>query len=165
MQRIILIAAAILAAPVAHAEIYKCVVGGKTIFSQQPCAENAQVVKPKVVQPSASAVAEQQGVNESLSAASSVMERDRRLTGIARDMAAVDEDIVRIQAARRLDLRRLEASGRLAHNNLAGATWQQSLATEMQAVNARYDSELRIAESRRESLMRERERLLSATQP
>ncbi|MDD2892619.1 MAG: DUF4124 domain-containing protein [Halothiobacillaceae bacterium] len=38
----------LLLATTAHAEIYKCVVDGKTIFSQQPCAAEAVVVTPKV---------------------------------------------------------------------------------------------------------------------
>lgn len=164
-MRWLLFPAMLLAAHAAQAEIYKCVVNGKTTFSQQACGDNAVEVIPKVVKPSASALAEQQGVNESLSAASSSMERDRRLIGIARDMAVMDEDIARIQEARSIELKRLEVSGRFANNNLAGATWQQSLATEMQAVNARYDSEIRIIESRREALMRERERLLAAPTP
>ena len=37
----------LLMATTAHAEIFKCVVGGKTTFSQQPCAADAVVVTPK----------------------------------------------------------------------------------------------------------------------
>jgi dTDP-D-glucose 4,6-dehydratase len=164
-MRSIIIAVAIVAASVAQADIYKCVVNGKTTFSQQPCGDNAEVVKPRVVETSAQAVSQQQAVTESLKAASDRMAHDRRLADIERQLTDLDGAEAQTQQARDLEIRRLQATMMYANNNLAGATWQQSLATEMQAMHARFDSELRIIQSRRDALMRERERLLSTPAP
>lgn len=148
-----------ISAPAAHAEIYKCVSGGKTVFSQQPCAPDASTVTPKYVQPSAESVAQRKEATEKLSASSKNIDREHRIMEIDLEMQRLDESEQVTQNNRLLELRRLEEQGRYANNNLAGATWEQSLAMKMQAVNGRYDSELKIIESRRQALQGERDRL------
>lgn len=37
----------------AHAEIFKCVINGNTVFSDEPCADNAEQLKLNVYQPKA----------------------------------------------------------------------------------------------------------------
>lgn len=143
----------------AHAEIYKCVSGGETVFSQQPCAPGAATVTPKYVQPSADSVIQRKEATEKLSASSKNIDREHRIMEVDLEMQRLDESEQVTQNNRLLELRRLEEQGRYANNNLAGATWEQSLATKMQAVNGRYDSELKIIESRRQALQGERDRL------
>jgi len=147
----------------AHAEIYKCVSGGKTVFSQQPCAPDAATVTPKYVQPSADSIAQRKDATEKMSATSKDIDREHRIMDIDLEMQRLDESERQTQNKRLLELRVLEEQGRYANNNLAGATWEQSLAMKMQAVNGRYDSELKIIESRRQALQGERDRLTKQT--
>jgi len=51
MKRAIIVIAFALALP-AHAQVYKCAEGGKTIYSQTPCAANAKPIELKVHHPS-----------------------------------------------------------------------------------------------------------------
>lgn len=151
-MRPIIILAAILAAPMAQAEIYKCKVNGQTVFSQQPCGEHAVEVKPKVSQPSAAAVAEQQAVNASVQAAASSMERSRRMGQIERALADLDARIVQMEADRDWKIANLRFSRNYANNNLAGAAWQQSLAMEMGAVSAQYATSISSAQMEKQRL-------------
>lgn len=158
-MRTIILAAVVIAAPIAKAEIYKCVVGGKTTFSQQPCAPDAVEVKPKVVRPSASSVSEQMDVNASVMAAGAAMEKDRRMREIDRAIADLDARIAQLEAERNGRIMSLRISRLYANNNLAGATWEQSLATEMEAVAKQYDTSIRMVQEEKKRLLDEYARL------
>ncbi|MDG3063274.1 DUF4124 domain-containing protein [Thauera mechernichensis] len=45
MKRHILLAAGLLAASAAHAQVYKCVEDGKTVFADRPCAPDAKPMR------------------------------------------------------------------------------------------------------------------------
>ncbi len=165
MRTIILIASAIIAAPLAQAEIYKCKVNGQTVFSQMPCGEHAVEVKPKVLQPSAAAMAEQQAVNASVQAAASSMERSRRMGQIERSIAELDARIAQMEVDRDRTISSLRFSRNYANNNLAGATWQQSLAAEMEAVAIQYGTSISAAQAEKQRLLDEYARLRDLPQP
>lgn len=112
------------------ATIYKCKDDrGRPVFSQQPCGDKAETLE----------------VN-----AKSVVTSDRAgddwasvRNGLRRD--EVETDISRVQ--RRIEfyqdemdrkLHKLRAQKRRAANDLIGATWEQSISTEMQSVTDRY---------------------------
>ncbi len=158
-MRSLMLALVMLGAPLAQADIYKCVIGGKTVFSQTPCAPDAVEVRPKVVQPSAEAMAEQQAVNASVQAAASAMERDRRMRAIERAIEELDARIVQMEAERDRTIARLRFNRLYANNNLAGATWQQSLAAEMEAVAVQYGTSISAAQEERKLLLEEYARL------
>lgn len=58
----------------AQAEIYKCTVDGKTIFSDQACAKDAEIIEINVYQPSAEDVQQQQQSTQGFSESSRVSE-------------------------------------------------------------------------------------------
>lgn len=164
-MRTIILTVAMLAAPFAQADIYKCKVNGQTVFSQMPCAPDAVVVQPKVVQPSAAAVAEQEAVNASVRAAASSMERSRRMGQIERAIADIDARIAQMEVDRDRTISSLRFSRNYANNNLAGATWQQSLAAEMEAVAVQYGTSISAAQAEKQRLLDEYARLRDMPQP
>lgn len=92
----------------AQAEIFKCVQDGRTTFSQQPCAADAQIVELEVYQPSAQAVKEQVAIQAGMQANSSRIERDYGLLVLQRriaDSAAAIAEMMRERDARLADLR------------------------------------------------------------
>lgn len=162
---LVVIMVSILAISFAHAEIFKCVEGGKTVFSQQPCGNGSVTVKPKFVEASPEAVEERKAATKQIQGSSANIDREHRMMEIDRQLLDLDNEENRIQQDRVLELKKLEIKGSFANNNLAGATWQQSLAMEMQAVNGKYDSALGLVSSRREALIREREKLQAKVTP
>jgi len=58
----------------AQAEIYKCTVDGKTIFSDQACATDAEIIEIDVYKPSAEDVQQQQQSTQGFSESSRVSE-------------------------------------------------------------------------------------------
>lgn len=57
-------------------------------------------------------------------------------------IAKNDEEIKLFQAQMDLELAELQQKKLNARNNLAGATWEQSISTEMNAVTSRYRSKI-----------------------
>jgi len=98
MRPIILVL--ILLAPATHAEIYKCTEGGSTVFSQQPCGDNAVVVQPRVTEPSADAMSENGAIQDQLTRSGHVLERDRKLRDAERDAIRARETIATLKAER-----------------------------------------------------------------
>ena len=165
IRSLVVVAVYSLAISFAHAEIFKCVEGGKTVFSQQPCGNGSVTVKPRFVEVSPEAVEERKAATKQIQGSSSGIDREHRMMEIDRQLLDLDNEESQIQQARIAELKKLELTGRFANNNLAGATWQQSLAMEMQAVNGKYDSALGLISSRREALIRERDKLQAKVAP
>ena len=92
----------------AQAEIFKCVQDGRTTFSQQPCATNAQLVELEVYQPPAQAAKEQAVIHAGMQANSRRIERDYGLLVLQRriaDSATAIAEMMREREARLADLR------------------------------------------------------------
>lgn len=60
--------------PTAQAEIYKCTVDGKTIFSDKACAKDAEIIEIDIYKPSAEDVQQQQQSTQGFSESSRVSE-------------------------------------------------------------------------------------------
>ncbi len=160
--------AALLVATSAHAQVYKCRVDGKTVFSDQPCAVDA---KPIDVRPasgraaagpvSAPSQSDAAPINSSSNPQAVVarMEHERALRDIDHRIS-VEHSRIREQEDRMSgELAALRAKKAQANNNLAGAVWENSISEEMSAVVARYDvrirglrEEIRRLEGEREAL-------------
>lgn len=146
MNRWLIVVALAVAAP-AHAGVYKCVEGGKTVFSDQPCGKDAKAV---AVRP-ASGVESQDGQTAAAtnSAAQRQQDLSRRVDNDVKRRIAnneIDRLEQRISVARsemEEELANLKNKKRYATNSLAGATWEQSISDEMVAVTAKYDSKIR----------------------
>lgn len=136
-----------LTTPAAQAQIYKCTVAGKTVFSDQPCDADA---KPLDVRPASG-----RGTDQRLSDGAPInassnpqellsrMERDRRIRDLEHEIRARRSRIGDEQSAMDREIAALRQQKARANNNLAGATWEKSISEEMNAVVGRYDVRIR----------------------
>jgi hypothetical protein len=135
--------AGLLAGPTAFGQsIYHCTdpATGKPVFSQIPCAPDAQEVEAHYHRPTA----------EQVEASRRLAEQQRREVedGIRRrrELEAEAARIRAIEAAEADRARRIaeiRAQRARAANNQAGATWEQALSQDEANANARYDAEMR----------------------
>ena len=159
MKPIIALLALVVLTSAAHAQVYRCTIDGRVVFSDQPCAEDAVELD---VRPAAG-VGTGVGTDSAWSSAregADAMARDRRLREIDREMDAIERRITRDTRAMDHEIARLRHSMRYSNNNLAGATRDVSLTQEMQAVAQRYQVRADADRSRLDTLKVERERLL-----
>ncbi|EHR39590.1 DUF4124 domain-containing protein [Alishewanella jeotgali] len=152
-----------------NAQVYKCEVDGVVTYSQQPCADNAELTQystensvqsdppqandsatqtARPTQPAANHEAELARINESI--------RKRNINTEITRLTAERNRKMRERDQKMAQLRRTKQS---AANNLAGATWEESLSKEMSAVAMQYDTDIRSLDNRidrlREDLKRD----------
>jgi hypothetical protein len=161
-MRAIILVVAILGGGSAQADIYKCVVNGKTVFSQQPCAPDAVEVQPKVAQPSAAAVAEQAAVTASLSAAADRMEHERKTKENARQLDRLDAAEAAAREARDTARNQAYESRISAIYDKRSADEHRRRAAERDAAADARDRELNDIHRRRMGLLHERNDLNAA---
>jgi hypothetical protein len=154
----------------AHAQVYKCKVDGKAVFSDQPCAADAKAID---VRPASGHATSQHELGTSAGGAPinasnnpqaliARMERDRRIRDLEYDIRASRARIGEEQAAMEREVSALRQQKSRANNNLAGAAWEQSISEEMSATVARYDVRIRAIQGEIARLEGERERMLGA---
>lgn len=160
--------ATLLVATTGHAQVYKCRIDGKTVFSDQPCAADA---KPIDVRPasgragagpvSAPAQSGAAPINSSSNPQAVVarMEHERALRDIDHRISVEHSRIRDEEGKMNAELAALRAKKAQANNNLAGAVWENSISEEMTAVVGRYDVRIRAIQGEIERLKGERERL------
>ncbi len=130
----------------AQTQFYKCKdKWGQPVFSQRPCGDNAEtgtVSGPghtgRPVTPSATAPAttsEGTSTWDRIEAANALREANREID-------RREERIRSLENERDQKLAALKNKKRYANNNLAGATWEESISTEMQAINDQYQSKI-----------------------
>ena len=169
-RRALLMLAALLVATSAHAQVYKCRIGGQMVFSDQPCAADA---KPIEVRPASGhsapalppLVITTPGAPQPINASSNPqavvarMEHERALRDIDHRISVEHSRIREAEGRMNAELAALRAKKAQANNNLAGAVWENSISEEMSAVVARYDVRIRAIQGEIERLQGERERL------
>lgn len=166
MKRTACLLVALLAMP-AQAAVYKCLVGGKPVYQDRPCADpkgGEQLILSAPSAGSASRSSEPSAAPTAVGQKPTPQEiNDAWLKGVARDEAAQrkasriraaenDRDLLVYSMDRELRILRLKKA--TANNNLAGATYEQSLSAEMQAISTAYDAKIR---SKEEEIKRLRE--------
>lgn len=142
----------------AAADLYKCKdAEGKTTYSEMPCkgASMTRINIKKEVVDTEGAMAR--------------LEKDRTYLAEQRKKSEIDDIFRRIDAMQRQknglfadmdnDLNNLRNRKQFSRNNLAGATWEQSISTEMQAVTNRYQTEINVVDGNIAQARREIERL------
>lgn len=128
--------------------IYKCIDdNGKTTFSQRPCADNAEKVTVKD---------HNSGISVGPSGDFSKMRDGNKSRQLERRIQILEDEIDLLHSSRDRDLAALRRKKRYANNNLAGATWEQSISTEMQSITASYAQRI---ESRRDEISQLRSEL------
>jgi hypothetical protein len=155
MDRKSLILLALILSCSAQAEVYKCADGQ---YQADPCDENSQPVDLSGV---GSFIESGDGISQSSAVSNVTSEKKKAITSyiekrrISREIAQLESDRRRVIAARDQRLRNLRASGRYANNNLAGATWQQSLAQEQLAATQEADTMVSSIDRQIEQLKKE----------
>ena len=130
----------------AQTQFYKCKdKWGQPIFSQRPCGDNAEtgtVSGPEhtggPVTPSAAAPAtssEGPSAWDKIEAANALREANREIDRREAQISSLERE-------RDQKLAALKNKKRYANNNLAGATWEESISSEMQAINDQYQSKI-----------------------
>ena len=90
---------------------------------------------------------------------SKTMERERKLREIDLEIERLERRILDHRSTMRAELAALEQKKTYANNNLAGATWEQSISQEMNAVAQKYDSLIRSDQNQIDFLRKDAERL------
>ena len=138
--------------------VYKCQdASGRTSFQQAPCADGTTSEKLNV-QPASGAYAPAQEAAPLASGASTPpqtetdrlnaqalrLARENRLSTLNNlTIGAAQGDILRARERCQAEINALRNRKGQATHDLAGATWEQSLSSEMQAVAAQCDTEQR----------------------
>lgn len=150
-------------------ETFKCKVNGSFVYQDRPCpgaARYSDAMPGKVAKTeSAPPVVSQSDKAAPLSdlekqkAFIAKGAKDRKISDLKYQIENTEASISNSHAAMQYELAALDARRGGANNNLAGATYLQSLATEKNAVTSRYESEI---STQRERLKNLREDLAKA---
>lgn len=135
--------AALLAAGPAAA-VYKCQVNGETVFSQTPCAADAEKVEIKVHRPKEDEAQRAEEHANWLREENAAMRADRKGREATIEIGKLEQQIEIYQDQMDKELAALREQKSSANNNLAGATLEQSIATEMQAVVEKYNTKIKL---------------------
>lgn len=151
-MRWLMLVASIISLP-AVAQVNKCTINGQTVYQAAPCPQGAKAAILKyrndIAEDDAKAARE-----DFLAREKARQTADRRLS-IEREMSALERQIERYQKDMDAELAALRNAKGAAANNLAGATWEQSLSTEMQAVTTKYQTKIKIAQDKIATLREE----------
>ncbi|MEM6230686.1 hypothetical protein [Shewanella scandinavica] len=126
----------------AFAEVYKCADGK---YQADPCDENSQPVDLSGV---GSFIKSSDSISQSSVSSNATSDKKKEISTyiekqrIAREITRLEGDRKRVIAERDQRLRNLRESRQYANNNLAGATWEQSLAQEMTATAQEADTQV-----------------------
>lgn len=154
-------------------ETYKCKTPAGMVYQDRPCAgvRYAPEQPPAQVRPAAAPGASVPAsdldrqkaylaTRESERRASDEkQEKERRRAEINEEITRLDSAIAASRSAMDAEMALLQQRKATANNNLAGATYEQALSTEMQAVVARYNGDISINQDRVKHLREELARL------
>ncbi len=153
-------------------DIYRCPsAGGATVYQANPCkggvnkagVSSGAIAKteaePKQAQKTEAEPKPVQSDMERSKAYLSQREKERKKDDLQAKIARNEEAIRGYQNLMHAEIELLQAKKGLAKNNLAGATWEESLSTEMNALTARYRSEIDIRQEENKVLRAELSKL------
>jgi hypothetical protein len=155
MKNPVLIIFISLASTVAVAqETYKCKTPAGMVYQDRPCAGVRYAPEPPAGPATAPAAAPGAPASdmERSKAYLASREKERRIHDLKEQIARTEESIAAGQQARDAEISYLQARSARANNNLAGANLEQALATEMQAVNSRYATDISVKQDRLKQL-------------
>lgn len=127
--------------------VYKCKdATGRTVFQERPCEAtgskgNEIEVKPATGTPTPTATAQSPAATAAQGKTSEQMRKENRLRSLEIDIPTAQNRVKSASAQCESEMRAIGNQKGRAMNNLAGATWEQSLSTEMQAVATRCTAE------------------------
>jgi len=168
MRNITVVAVGFLLCNLANAEVYRCVIDDKVTFSDKACPGAGKAIDVKVLPPSSP------GSDAEIRAIQNDRDRIQSNAKIRQNLdnrlkiRQLDDEIDSAQIKLRMlssqmesDLQALKNKKRSANNNLAGAVYEQSISSEMNAVTASYNNKIIIQRNEIERLQREKQSLMS----
>jgi SMC interacting uncharacterized protein involved in chromosome segregation len=120
-----------------QAEIFKCTVHGQTEFSDKPCAEQAEKVELKVIQPQQSDVDEQQAITRTFREESRIND----IHILKQRNVQLEADIRQLQQSHDEELKLLRDRTQLTDDGYM-VTSEYGLFDEMNALTARYQQQI-----------------------
>ena len=156
MKRTILLSVLLSLSATSTAAVYQCTGNnGQTVFSDQPCGDDAVKLDHKAApEIGGSMITEgSRDFLEGREVKSAVNRIDKRIYQL---------ELRKKKARRQLDaeMERWRSNQARANNNLAGATWENSLAREAEVKQMRFDSEVGQFNIEIDRLRKDRRRLL-----
>ncbi len=121
--------------------VYKCLIEGRAVYSQRPCAENAQEIDLKYHSPEFAETSSVDPVRAAEEVDQYIQKRKLR-----REIETLMGRKKTLARKRDTELAALKKKRALATNNLAGAVWEQSIVTEMASVSRTYNAEILMLE-------------------
>lgn len=170
MRRLLPFALLLLTSPASHA-IFKCTDRGVTVFQDAPCPTGGGEIKVKPASGASQAQgqppASQQPAAPSASKFDPVaslkrVQGERRVVEIDREIHAAERRVEDARERMDREIAIAKESKNYARNNLAGATWEQSLAMEMQAATSRFQAVSDAENAKIKALKDERQKLTEA---
>jgi len=161
----------------AQTKFYQCKdQWGQPVFSQRPCGSDSIEASVNVQEKISSATPGEEAsdnfsTRKATAASHSSSELDEtqsswdrikasnRLRDLEREIARREGQISTWENARDSRIAQLRSKKHYANNNLAGATWEESISTEMQAVSSQYDSKIDREQHKIDRLFKEKEEL------
>ena len=143
-------------------DIYRCPsAGGATVYQANPCkgGVNKASVSSGAIAKTEAEPKQAQSDMERSKAYLSQREKERKKDDLQGKIARNEDAIRGYQNLMHAEIELLQAKKGLAKNNLAGATWEESLSTEMNALTARYRSEIDIRQEENKVLRAELSKL------
>ncbi len=136
----------VLAGGVAQAGIYKCKVDGVTVYQASPCAKEGEEIRVRSTPASVPAQRIDDRGNDRPKPGGRKTTRHSERAYLAQleidkknhEIDKHNKNIKRYRKMMRSELAALKRKKGYARNNLAGATWEQSISTEMRAVTEKY---------------------------
>ncbi len=144
--------------PVVLADIYKCEVDGVVTFSQMPCSDTAKKITIEIRKPNTPGI-ENDSHRQTLEDVNDYIE----IKKIDREIKRQESKIKNYQKRMNQEIKRLEIRASYAANNLAGATYENALTTQMEAVTKKYNTLIEVANNKLERLLEEKNRVISDT--
>lgn len=131
---------------VAQAGIYKCKVDGAVVYRSSPCVKEGKEIRIKSAPASAPVPRMDDRDNDRPEGTGKESTRQseraylvqREIDKKNRKIEKHNKNIKRYRKRMRSELAALKRKKGYARNNLAGATWEQSISTEMRAVTEKY---------------------------
>lgn len=130
-----------------QAQIYGCKINGKIVYTNQPCngsveKEKSQVNKTeKMVEkanPQSVAIEQHDFLPNARKPEESISALEMKYFILDDEVYRLEKKLEKLEQEFENEINRLERKKYLAMNNLAGATWEQSISTEIQATGERY---------------------------
>ena len=146
MKKVIIILAIVVISSTAQAQVYRCNIDGKTVFTNRPCNGGNSQEQVFIKNQNRPIFSTDSHTRNSKDTAEDTRHQITKLQIQSIDIEAkikrLDLKVRAAEGSRGSRLNALRYKKRKAANNLAGAVWEKSISDEMQAVVSMYNNQI-----------------------